>query len=121
MNSWKRNKYILILFLILLLNLVHFSKAEEIKIISKINNEIITNIDVENEYRYLIVLNKTLRDIQKDKMLEYAKNSLIKEKVKKNEISKFYELKNKNETVDLMIKNIYEKLDIKDISDFKDY
>lgn len=121
MNFKKISKYKLILSLILLFNYVHFSQAEEINIISKIDNEIITNIDIENEYRYLVILNKSLRDIEKNKMLEYAKESLIKEKVKKNEISKFYELKNKNETVDLMIKNIYQKLGINNLSDFKEY
>ena len=42
-------------------NLSYASK--EIKIISKINNEIITNFDIEKEYDYLIALNNELREI----------------------------------------------------------
>ena len=96
MNLNKKSKNSLIIFFIIFLSFFSFSNAKEIKIISKINDEIITNIDVENEYNYLITLNKSLRDVEKNKMLKYARDSLVKEKVKKYEISKFYELKNKN-------------------------
>ena len=30
----------------------------------KINNEIITNVDVENEYKYLLALNKSLNNLE---------------------------------------------------------
>ena len=32
-------------------------------IVLKVNNNIITNIDIENEYRYLIALNKNLEKL----------------------------------------------------------
>ena len=69
--------------------------ANEVKIVAKIENEIITNIDIENEYKYLITLNKSLKDINKKQLLIFAKNSLIKEKIKKKEIKKFYQLEKK--------------------------
>ena len=65
------------------------TKANDVKIITKINNEIITNIDIENEAKYLTVLNKDLNNINKSELLTISKNSLIKEKIKKNEIKKF--------------------------------
>ena len=51
----------------------------------KIENDIITNIDVENEYNYLISLNNSLRGIDK-KVMQFAQESLVKEKIKKVEI-----------------------------------
>ena len=54
----------------------------------KINNEIITNVDIENEYKYLIALNKSLNNLNKQTVLELAKNSLQKEIIKKIELRK---------------------------------
>ena len=39
--------------------------SQEIKILYKINNSIITNIDVESELNYLISLNSNLSEINK--------------------------------------------------------
>ena len=39
--------------------------SKEIKIINKINGEIITNIDVEIEHRYLLALNNDLKKFLK--------------------------------------------------------
>ncbi len=96
-------------------------KANEVKIVSKIGNEIITNIDIENEYNYLITLNQSLKDVTKDQLILFAQNSLIKEKIKKFEISKFYELNKKNETVDMMIEKIFKSLGFNSLSQFKTY
>ena len=96
-------------------------KANEVKIITKIGNEIITNIDIDNEYNYLTALNVSLKQISKDQVISFAQNSLIKEKIKKNELLKLYELNNKNQTVDLMIKDIYKKLNINSLNEFKLY
>ena len=121
MKLKKNIRYDLIYLLILLMIFSFATKANEVKIVSKIGNEIITNIDVENEYNYLITLNTSLKDIDKNQVILFAKNSLIKEKIKKNELSKFYELNNKNETVDSMIKNIYKSLGLNDKNQFQNY
>ena len=49
--------------------LINNAYSNEIKIIVKINNEIITNADVEKEYKYLILLNTSLQDIDKNEVL----------------------------------------------------
>ena len=121
MNFFKTITYYLIINLLLFLIYPKFILANEIKIVTKINNQIITNIDIDNEYKYLIALNKSLQDIKKEKVLIFAKKSLIKEYVKRIEISKFYELKNKNETVDIMIENIYKNLNLNSLDQFKNY
>ena len=107
-----------IIFLILLSVTL---KANEVKIITKIGNEIITNIDIENEYNYLTALNVSLKQISKDQVISFAQNSLIKEKIKKYELLKFYKLDNKNQTIDLMIEDIYNKLNINSLDEFKQY
>ena len=77
MNLRKKFKNDIILQLIILLVFSFTLFAKEVKIISKVNNEIITNIDVEEEYKYLITLNKSLKEINKDQVLTFAKDSLV--------------------------------------------
>jgi peptidyl-prolyl cis-trans isomerase SurA len=113
--------------LIIIINLVFFFllclalKANEVKILFKINDKIATNIDIENEFNYLTSLNPTLKNIDKSQVLSFAKNSLLKEIVKKFEISKFYELNKKNESVDIMIEKIFKNLGINSEEEFKKY
>ena len=57
-------------------------------IVAKVDNEIITNIDIINEINYLTSLNNDLKKIEKNSLINLAKNSLIREKIKKNEINK---------------------------------
>ena len=121
MNFFKTITYYLIINLLLFLIYPKLILANEIKIVTKINNQIITNIDIDNEYKYLIALNKSLQDIKKEKVLIFAKKSLIKEYVKRIEISKFYELKSKNETVNIMIEKIYKNLNLSSLDQFKNY
>ena len=117
---YKLNLRILSLVILIFLHIGHLN-ASEVKIITKINNEIITNIDIEKEYQYLIALNKSMQNIEKDKIINYAKQSIIKEKIKKIELQKFYILNQKNEMIDVMIKGIYENLDFNSTNDFKNY
>ena len=65
----------------------NFAISQEIIIVSKVNDEIITNIDIENEKKYLLLLNNKLEKLSEDEILNLAKNSLIREKVKKKEIN----------------------------------
>ncbi len=117
----KRFLNLIIFNLIIFLFSSVYLKANEVKILLKINEEIITNVDVEDEYIYLTSLNTSLKDINKSQVLSYAKNSLIKEIVKKFEISKYYELGKKNETADMMIKTIYKNLGINSEDEFRKY
>lgn len=121
MNLRKKFKNDIILQLIILFVFFFTSFAKEVKILSKVNNEIITNIDVDEEYKYLITLNKSLKEINKNQVLTFAKDSLVKEIIKKTEILKFYELNQKNETVDFTIQNIYKKLGINSEIEFENH
>ena len=63
-------------FLIFIINQKLF--AFENKIIIKINDNIITSLDVHNETNYLKALNKSFQKLDKNKIKEIATNSLVK-------------------------------------------
>lgn len=89
--------FVIIFFLIFSIN--NYSFSIENKIVVKVNNFIITSIDIRNEISYLRVLNPKLDELKKDKIFEIAKNSLIKEKIKEIEILKFVEEFNINDEI----------------------
>ena len=117
-------KKIILISMLITVNTFFFLKnvsSTEVRIIIKINEEILTNVDVENEFKYLVTLNKSLGNMNKKAVMELAKDSLIKEIIKKIELDKFYVLNKKNESVDLMISNIYRSLNLSSEKEFKDY
>lgn len=95
--------------------------AVETFIVLKVNNEIITNTDIENETRYLVALNNELKNTDKKILNKLAKESIIREKIKKNEISKYFEFGNTKEYLDEVIKDYYKKLEISNLEDFELY
>ena len=110
-------------FLILLFFLI-FKEVQSIetKIIHTIQNEIITNIDIKNEFKYLVALNNSLKELDKEKILNISNESIIREKIKKIEILKnFKEIKLNEEYSDLLLKNIYSRLNLKSINEFEIY
>lgn len=121
MFFFKKFFYILSIFIINCFIILSNVSSNEVKIVMKINNEIITNIDIENEYKYLIAINKSLNNLNKQTILDLAKNSLQKEIIKKTEIEKIYELNQKNDSVNLMISNIYKDLGLNSKEQFKSY
>jgi peptidyl-prolyl cis-trans isomerase SurA len=111
--------YLLILYLCFAFNSV---KAIESKIIHNIGNEIITNIDIKKEFKYLIALNNSLKELSKGKILNISNESIIREKIKKIEITKnFKEIKLDEDYYELLLKNIYTRLNLKSINEFDIY
>ena len=87
----------------------------------KVNNEIITNIDIENETKYLVALNNELQNADLEILYNLAKESLIREKIKKNAVLKFYKLDNTDDYLNKIIEAYYKKLGINSLDDFKKY
>ena len=77
-------KYTIKIINLFLLFLVFTFKtfALENKILFKVNNEIITSIDLLSEIEFLKLINENLNNIEQDKLFEIAKNSIIREKIK---------------------------------------
>jgi peptidyl-prolyl cis-trans isomerase SurA len=90
----------------------------ENKIILKINNSIITNVDVINEANYLQALNPNLQNLEKNKILEIAKNSLIREKIKEIEILKTSTRSINSDYLESLIKSIYTNIGFKNKNEF---
>ena len=101
----------------------HLYASQEIKIIVKINNSIITNEDINYETNYLIALNEDLNKLNKQEVFEIAKISLIKEEIKKNEIKQYVDIQtlNNEKMIDDIIENIYKRLGFTNFSDFEIY
>jgi len=113
-------KFIFILIIILTLSVKVYSD-ENIFIVYKVNNQIITNTDIEKEYQYLISLNNQLKTLDKSKVLEISKESILREKIKKIELAKYFDLKKLDLDIDIYLQNFYKNLDIKSDSEFKQY
>ena len=111
------NKIILYFFFLIFFFISSVSSIEN-KIILKINNSIITNVDIINEANYLQALNPNLQNLKKDKILEIAKNSLIREKIKEIEISKTNSTSINSEYIESVIKSIYTKIGFKNKKEF---
>ena len=95
-------KLISTIFLIFFSTVIKFSVlASENKILLKVNNELITTIDILNEISYLKSINKDIDNLENKKIIEIARNSLIKDKIKK-----------------ITLKSIVKKMEISD-DDFK--
>ena len=98
------------------------TQSIETKIIHNIQNEIITNIDIKNEFKYLLALNNSLKELDEEKILNISNESVIREKIKKIEISKnFKEIKLNKDYSELLLKNIYSRLNLKSIDEFEIY
>lgn len=95
--------------------------SNEVSIQFKIDNQIVTNIDIEREYRYLSALNTNLQTLEKKKAYEIARVSMIKEIVKRNELKKYYDLDQNPNYMTEIVKNFYEKLGIENEKQFEDY
>ena len=111
--------YLIILFFFLTFNQ---ATSIETKIIHNIQGEIITNIDVKNEFKYLVAINNNLRELEKEKILSISNESIIREKIKKIEVLKnFKEIELNEDYSELLLKNIYSRLNLKSIDEFEIY
>ncbi len=95
--------------------------SNNVFIVMKVNNEIITNININEEYRYLIALNNDLKSLKEKEIFNIAKNSFLKEKVKENELQKYFKLDQSSKYIDQTIKNLYGSLNISSEIEFKKY
>ena len=125
MNNSRLIKFLLLIIFYgnLFLLFGHSNASQDVKIIVKVDNFIITSEDINYESNYLMALNEDLNKLKKQEVFEIAKVSLIKEKIKKNEIKKYVDIKslNNNKLIDDIIQGIYKRLGFNNISDFEIY
>jgi len=110
--------YLISYFIFLIFFFINSASSIENRIILKIDNSIITNVDVINEANYLKALNPNLQNLTKNKILEIAKNSLIREKIKEIEISKASSSSINSDYLESVIKSIYMNIGFKNKNEF---
>ena len=95
--------------------------ASDVFIEFKIENEVITNIDINKEKNYLIALNNNLKNISKKQLYEISKKSVINETIKKKEILNYFDLEKAELVMDVIIADFYKQLGFKNKEEFKNY
>jgi len=96
--------------------------SQENKILVKIENQIITSLDVNNEYKYLVALNPSIKNSKKEDIIKLSKRSIIQEKIKKIEIEKnFNDPKLPKEYFEQILQNVYLRIGLTNLDDFKKY
>ena len=82
--------YKIFIFLCVLIFLPTQILSYENKILFKINNYIVTTVDISNEIQYLKIINEDFKNFEKDKINEIAKNSVIRDVIKESELKKYF-------------------------------
>ena len=115
------SKHLFIFFLILTFNFCNL-QAFENKILFKIDNEIITTIDIYHEVKFLKIFNPQINELNDDEQLIVSKNSIIRDKIKKTEILNFVEeIKVEDKFLMNLLKSKYSQIEFSSIVNFEDY
>lgn len=111
-----------IVFIYIFFSLTNSSLSKiNFEIVMKINNEIITTFDIEQEMNYLLALNPKLDKIKGKELKQIAKKSIINEKIKETELLKYNELKIENFQFENYINNLAKNLDFSNQEEFINY
>ena len=113
-----KKKLLIILISISLLTNVPLLSDEKVFIVFDIDTQIITNIDIEKESRYLVTLNSQLKKLSQKKILNISKESALREKIKEIELLKYFDLEEKNPLIGKYIENFYLRLKLENKIEF---
>ncbi len=117
----KKTKLTFLITFIIIFAVKNLSALEN-KILFKIDNEIITTIDIHEEIKFLKTFYSEMNDLSEVELFEISKNSIIKDKVKKIELMKFVEeLKVDDKFLLKIIERKYSKVNINSVKDFEEY
>jgi peptidyl-prolyl cis-trans isomerase SurA len=116
-----KNRYLIIISLIFFTNIAYSFDIEN-KILIKIENEIITSLDIQNEHKYLIALNPDIKKSKQEDIIKLSKRSILQERIKKIEINKnFNNPKIPEKFLKQIMQNLYNRIGFSNIEDFKKY
>lgn len=113
-------KRILVIILIIFINLKVVA-LESAYIVYKIDGDIITNIDIKNEKKYLIALNQQLESLNEKQLLDISKQSIIKETIKKKEVLKYYILDQTDNYINTVVSDLVVRLKLDSLDELKEY
>ena len=111
----------LFIFLTILLSF-QSSNALENKILFKVDNEIITTLDIYEEIKFLKAFNPEVNGLDKTELFEISKNSILRNTIKKIEIMNIVEeLKIDDKFLSKLIKSKYSKIGLDSLEKFEIY
>tara|TARA_B100000767_G_scaffold26256_1_gene23006 strand:- start:88 stop:1023 length:936 start_codon:yes stop_codon:yes gene_type:complete len=105
-----KKKLLIVLISISLLTSFSLLSDERAFIVFDVNDQIITNIDIKKESRYLITLNSQLKKLNQKKILNISKESALREKIKEIELLKYFDLTAENPLTEKYIESFYLRL-----------
>ena len=121
MNITKKLKVLILIFILIFFNLKNLFALEN-KILFKINNQIITTIDIYEEIKFLKIFNPEVNNLSENELLEISKNSIVRDKIKKIEIMNYVqELKVDDKFLLKFIKDKYSNRGVDSIESFQNY
>ena len=108
---------------ILFVFILNTGNTKENKILFKIDDKIITSLDILDEIKYLKIVNsEILNNVEGNEIYEVAKKSLLREKIKEIELLKhFQEIKIKEEYLNSILINYFKKYNINSELQFEEY
>ena len=114
-------KYLFISFLLIFFNLCKLQALEN-KILFKLDNEIITTIDIYHEVKFLKIFNPQINNLSNEEQLDISKNSVIRDKIKKTEILNFVEeIKVEEKYLMSLLKSKYSQINVDTMKSFENY
>jgi len=109
-------------FIIIILSIIpwHLCQANsKIEIKYKVGDEIVTNLDILDERKYLVFLRPNLNGLKEKELSIIAENSLIREIIKKKELKRIFKDDENLEFMEEIKKNLYRFKNVKNESEFK--
>ena len=93
--------------------------SANIEIKYKINNDIITNTDIDNEKNYLLFIRPSLKSLPDKEIIKISENSLIREIIKKNELNEVFDINEADKYINKVKKNLYRFTNVNNEIDLK--
>ena len=110
-------------FMLIILSIIPFQVCQgysKIEIKYKIGDEIVTNLDILDERKYLIFLRPSLKDLKEKELSKIAENSIIREIIKKKELNQIFKDVENSDFIEVIKKNLFKFKKVKNESEFKD-
>ena len=93
--------------------------AEKITIVYAVENDPITSVDIKNEIIYLKLINKEIESMDDESLVIYASKSILREKIKERELSKYFKFNMNNELVLQNLQKIISSMGLNNENDLK--
>ena len=112
-----RKVIILIILSVIPYNFYQANLKIEVKY--KIGDEIVTNLDILDEIKYLVFLRPNLKGLTEKELSIIAENSIIREIIKKKELKRIFKDEENLKFIEEIKKNLYRYKNVKNESEFK--